>query len=77
LVAIGRLRYAALKVANRLAQVFKTHAVSFWRRADQFAAQGGDLAPFGFMRVAQDEVVRGVDPWWHCRDATLLASREP
>jgi len=48
LVAIGRLRYAALKAADRLAQVFKTHSVVSESGANQFAGQGGDLAAFGF-----------------------------
>ena len=39
-VAIDRLRDAALKGADRLAQVFEIHAVGCRRYADQFARHG-------------------------------------
>jgi len=62
--------------ANRLAQVFKAHTVAPRRRADQFAAQGGDLAAFGFRTTDRCCVAWGIAPrWWRC-GAILLCGRQ-
>src|SRR5262249_55160354 len=76
LVATGGLRYAALKAANRLAQVFKAHTVTPRRWADQFAAQGGDLAAFGFRTTDRCGVSWGIVARWRCCGAILLSGRQ-
>ena len=71
-VAADRLRDAALKGADRLAQVFETHAVGSRRHADQFARHGGDLPTFGFTMPDRCGVRRGVDLRRRRYDAILL-----
>ena len=75
LVALDSLRDAALKIADRLSQILKGHTVAS-RRRDQFAGHRGDLAAFGFTRVARDKVAREFDPRRRCCDDTVCAGRQ-
>jgi len=49
-----------LKIADRRAQVFKIHTVASRRRVDQFAAERGDLAAFGFRMTDRCGIARQV-----------------
>jgi hypothetical protein len=75
-VARGRLRNAAPKVPDCLAQVFEARATGCRRHADQFARESGDLATLGVPMPDRRGIPRGVDLRWRRYGRILLAAAD-
>ena len=72
-MATGRLCDAAPKPPNRLVPVFEIDAMGSRRHADQFAKEGGDLAPFCFHMLDRRRFPRGGDRRGHLCDGIFRA----